>query len=106
MAECLCHKESGSHEVCCGHEGGRNPDCPQHGDGWNSEAKPWPEVPGSAIDAGAQALAKAFPTLTEDFMPVWFQKAARIVLEAAAGVTAHSDACLLVAEHEGGCIIL
>lgn len=33
--ECLCHRESGSHELCCGHEGGRNPDCPIHGDGSN-----------------------------------------------------------------------
>lgn len=36
------------------------------------------------IEAGAQALANAFPTLTEDFLnPEWFRKAARIVLEAA-----------------------
>lgn len=32
-AECLCHKESGSHELCCGRDGGRNPDCSLHGDG-------------------------------------------------------------------------
>lgn len=32
-AECECHRESGSHESCCGHEDGRNPDCPIHGDG-------------------------------------------------------------------------
>ena len=35
------------------------------------------------IEAGAQALANAFPTLTEDFPNPWFRKAARIVLEAA-----------------------
>lgn len=32
--------------------------------------------------AGGAALAGAFPTLCEDFMPAWFVKAARIVLEA------------------------
>lgn len=31
--ECECHNEIDSHELCCGHEGGRNPDCPIHGDG-------------------------------------------------------------------------
>jgi hypothetical protein len=30
---CTCHNEPGSHELCCGHEDGRNPDCPIHGDG-------------------------------------------------------------------------
>jgi hypothetical protein len=34
--ECSCHREEGSHELCCGHEGGRNPDCPIHGDGSTS----------------------------------------------------------------------
>lgn len=33
MRECECHRESGSHELCCGHPEGRNPDCPLHGDG-------------------------------------------------------------------------
>lgn len=31
--ECQCHNELGSHELCCGHDEGRNPDCPIHGDG-------------------------------------------------------------------------
>ena len=30
---CTCHGESGSHEACCGHEDGRDPDCRFHGDG-------------------------------------------------------------------------
>lgn len=31
---CECHHEAtNSHESCCGHEDGRNPDCPIHGDG-------------------------------------------------------------------------
>ena len=30
---CECHTESGPHDLCCGHEDGRNPDCPTHGDG-------------------------------------------------------------------------
>lgn len=29
---CECHRETGSHELCCGHDEGRNPDCPIHGD--------------------------------------------------------------------------
>jgi hypothetical protein len=33
---CECHRESGSHETCCGHAEGRNPDCPFHGDGSRS----------------------------------------------------------------------
>lgn len=33
---CSCHRESGSHEACCGHDGGRDPDCMLHGDGGNS----------------------------------------------------------------------
>lgn len=35
------------------------------------------------IEAGAQALMTAFPTLREDFTDEWFRKVARIVLEAA-----------------------
>jgi hypothetical protein len=35
------------------------------------------------IEAGAQALWKAFPTLREDSTADWFRKVARIVLEAA-----------------------
>ena len=31
--ECACHNEIGSHELCCGHDEGRSPDCPIHGDG-------------------------------------------------------------------------
>ncbi len=31
--DCQCHKEAGSHELCCGYADGRNPDCPIHGDG-------------------------------------------------------------------------
>lgn len=32
--ECICHNEPGiNHESCCGHEDGRSPDCPIHGDG-------------------------------------------------------------------------
>ena len=34
MATCECHFEAtDSHDGCCGHEDGRNPDCPIHGDG-------------------------------------------------------------------------
>ena len=37
IPECLCHREAGSnHELCCGHEDGRNPDCEIHGDGTRS----------------------------------------------------------------------
>ena len=33
--ECTCHRDSdnGSHELCCGHDEGRDPNCPIHGDG-------------------------------------------------------------------------
>lgn len=32
---CTCHREqTSSHELCCGHDEGRNPDCPIHGDGY------------------------------------------------------------------------
>ena len=32
--ECTCHREVlDSHEACCGHDEGRCPDCPFHGDG-------------------------------------------------------------------------
>ena len=34
------------------------------------------------IEAGAQALMAAFPTLRDDFTDDWFRKAAQIVLEA------------------------
>lgn len=37
----------------------------------------------NAVIAGAEALRKAFPTLEHDFMPAWFEKAARVVLDAA-----------------------
>lgn len=30
---CECHRETGSHELCCGHDQGRSPDCLIHGDG-------------------------------------------------------------------------
>ncbi len=30
---CSCHRESGSHELCCGRPEGRDPDCAIHGDG-------------------------------------------------------------------------
>lgn len=35
MAECNCHRgyPESNHEGCCGHDEGRNPDCPFHGDG-------------------------------------------------------------------------
>lgn len=37
MTECVCHdygrQHHDSHESCCGHDDGRNPDCPIHGDG-------------------------------------------------------------------------
>lgn len=40
--ECSCHTEHlKSHEACCGHENGRNPDCSIHGDNgriWVTEA--------------------------------------------------------------------
>jgi hypothetical protein len=34
-AECSCHHEYSrhNHEECCGHDEGRDPDCPFHGDG-------------------------------------------------------------------------
>lgn len=32
MTDCECHRETGNHELCCGHLEGRNPDCPRHGD--------------------------------------------------------------------------
>lgn len=35
-SDCECHRESGSHDLCCGHDEGRNPDCPRHGDGTRS----------------------------------------------------------------------
>jgi hypothetical protein len=31
---CTCHRETGSHEQCCGHEQGHDSDCPIHGDGY------------------------------------------------------------------------
>ncbi len=34
-SECSCHREGGSHELCCGHPDGRDPNCPQHGDGYS-----------------------------------------------------------------------
>jgi len=34
--QCSCHNEAGSHELCCGHEDGRSPDCTLHGDGAGS----------------------------------------------------------------------
>ena len=40
-AACECHRESGSHEACCGHEDGRSPDCPMHGDGSGPRAIPF-----------------------------------------------------------------
>lgn len=31
---CTCHRPAGvNHELCCGHDEGRDPNCPQHGDG-------------------------------------------------------------------------
>lgn len=31
---CTCHNDfSTTHEACCGHDDGRDPDCPYHGDG-------------------------------------------------------------------------
>ena len=36
MIGCECHRETGSHELCCGHDEGRSPDCPIHGDGTTS----------------------------------------------------------------------
>lgn len=30
---CTCHRESGSHERCCGHADGVDPNCPKHGAG-------------------------------------------------------------------------
>lgn len=32
--ECTCHRGSGNHEQCCGHDYGRDPNCPNHGDGY------------------------------------------------------------------------
>lgn len=38
---CTCHREATtSHEACCGHDEGRDPDCPQHGDGSGPEHCP------------------------------------------------------------------
>src|SRR6516165_5220557 len=34
LNNCTCHHENtDSHELCCGHEDGRDPNCPIHGDG-------------------------------------------------------------------------
>ena len=34
MTACTCHNDfSTTHESCCGHDDGRDPDCPYHGDG-------------------------------------------------------------------------
>ena len=38
VKNCTCHRESGSHEACCGHDQGRDPDCPFHGDGFGPHA--------------------------------------------------------------------
>lgn len=35
---CECHTESGPHDLCCGYEDGRSPDCPMHGDGSGTNA--------------------------------------------------------------------
>jgi len=38
--ECTCHRDSDpktGHELCCGHDNGRDPDCPRHGDGANDQ---------------------------------------------------------------------
>lgn len=35
--DCTCHREIVSHELCCGHDEGRDPDCPRHGDGYGRE---------------------------------------------------------------------
>lgn len=40
-ADCECHRESGSHESCCGYDEGRHPDCPIHGDGSGARAIPF-----------------------------------------------------------------
>lgn len=38
MNDCTCHRPANvNHELCCGHEQGRDPDCPQHGDGCNNK---------------------------------------------------------------------
>jgi hypothetical protein len=35
--ECSCHRQvARSHELCCGHDEGRDPNCPFHGDGSTS----------------------------------------------------------------------
>ena len=37
VPDCDCHLEGGaSHDLCCGHREGRNPDCALHGDGSRS----------------------------------------------------------------------
>jgi hypothetical protein len=37
MTDCICHREMAvSHQLCCGYDEGRNPDCPIHGDGSQS----------------------------------------------------------------------
>lgn len=34
LGVCTCHREATrSHELCCGHDEGRDPNCPFHGDG-------------------------------------------------------------------------
>jgi hypothetical protein len=33
MTECTCHRGTGTHEQCCGHTNGQDPNCPHHGDG-------------------------------------------------------------------------
>ena len=40
MIDCECHHETGSHSLCCGHDEGRSPDCPIHGDGSGPRAVP------------------------------------------------------------------
>jgi hypothetical protein len=40
VTDCECHHEAtDSHESCCGHEDGRSPDCPIHGDGSGPRAR-------------------------------------------------------------------
>ena len=51
---CECHHEAtDSHETCCGHDGGRNPDCPTHGDGSGPNAIRQPITMGELLDAAA-----------------------------------------------------
>lgn len=56
MTDCECHFEvTDSHETCCGHEDGRNPDCPTHGDGSGPRSRRQRRTLSEALDAAQDA---------------------------------------------------